>query len=184
MCCWGWEWCQLWDQEGGEGGKQHGRKVFFPLGDAQMGQLERLLQTIFTPDGHEEQGASRAGDIHGLERCGTGGPRHLLVALSFLKVQRQLKRSSGALQVGGRDAVPCFTRFLEGLWAWRVCFLPRTVLRGEIKCLLQIAEMEFGSHWQQIISTVGRGPSSLPPSTPVLTQSPCSKVLPPLPGPL
>ena len=59
MCCWGWEWCQLWDREGGEGGKQHGRKAFFPSGDAQMGQLEGLLQTIFTPDGHEEQGASR-----------------------------------------------------------------------------------------------------------------------------
>lgn len=36
MCCWGWEWCQLWDREGGEGGKQHGRKVFFPSGDAQL----------------------------------------------------------------------------------------------------------------------------------------------------
>lgn len=78
----------------GEGGKQHGRKGFFPSGDAQMGQPEGFLQTIFSLDGDEEQRASRgwgrpwAGALWDMPSHGSPGGFQLLQSL----FPRQLKR--------------------------------------------------------------------------------------------
>lgn len=97
----------------------------------------------------KSRGHPGAGDIRGLEHCGTC-PMGPLVALNFCKVSSPGNlKGFVALQDGGRDADPCFTRLLEGPGPWRVCFLPKSELWGEQRWFVLVTEMEFGSYCQQ-----------------------------------
>lgn len=129
MCCWGWEWCQRWDRqrerlESSMGEKGSSLREMPKWGNRRGSCKPSSAWMVMKSRGHPG-----VGDVHGLEHCGTCHPTGLLVVFDFCKVSSPGNlKGFGALQDGGRDATPGSTRLLEGLWAWWVCFLLKTML--------------------------------------------------------